>query len=117
MLTGHPPLGGATTIETLQQIIYTDPVPPRRLQPHVPRDLETICLKCLHKDPNRRYITALDLAEDLRRFLHNEPIRARPTPAWERGIKWARRRPVVATLLAVAVLGLVSLVSLGLWYH
>ena len=77
------------------------------------RDLETIVLKCLHKEPHRRYASALALAEDVERFLKEQPILARPTPTWERTIKWARRQPAVAGLLAVSTMALV--VFLGLW--
>src|SRR5262249_46028424 len=83
--------------------------PPLKLQPKVPRDLETICLKCLHKEPAHRYPAASDLAEDLRRFQAGEPVRARPTPAWERAWKWARRRPAAVAsgaVFLVTVLGL-----------
>src|SRR5688572_11333256 len=85
------------------QVRTQEPVPPRRLQPGVPRDLETICLKCLHKEPHRRYTSASELAEDLRRFLAGEPIRARPVSPWERGVKWARQRPALATMMALLV--------------
>jgi WD40 repeat protein/serine/threonine protein kinase len=104
MLTGRVPLQGPTTFATLLLVRTQDPVPPRRLQPQVPRDLETICLKCLEKEPARRYASAQDLADDLRRFLAGEAIRARPTPAWERLAKWARRRPLVAALSAAVAL-------------
>jgi tetratricopeptide (TPR) repeat protein len=116
-LTGRPPHVGTTALETLQQTLTCDPLPPRRLQPSVPRDLETICLKCLHKDPQRRYPSAQDLADDLRRFLRGEPIRARPTPSWERALKWARRRPTAAALLAVSVLAGLALFLVGVAYN
>jgi WD40 repeat protein len=104
-LTGRPPFRGDTPLETLRQVLDDDPVPPRRLQPKVPRDLDTICLKCLHKDPARRYARALDLAEDLRRLRAGEPVAARPVGPGERLLKWARRRPAAALLLLLIALG------------
>src|SRR5262249_54728689 len=92
-LTGRPPFLGATVLETLDQVKRRDPVPPSRLQPKVPRDLETICLKCLEKAPGKRYASALDLAEDLRRYVDGEPIRARRAGWVECGVKYAKRRP------------------------
>src|SRR5262249_10122904 len=82
LLTGRPPFQGTTLLETVQMVRTAEPVPPGRLQPRLPRDLETICLTCLRKEPHKRYATASLLAEDLRRFLGREPIQARPTPAW-----------------------------------
>src|SRR5262249_29602668 len=103
MLTGRPPFQGASAAETMLRVLTEDPAPPRRLQPRVPRDLETICLKCLEKKPARRYASAQSLADDLARFLAGEPIQARPVGAWGRGMKWARRRPSVAALTALTV--------------
>lgn len=106
MLTGRVPLQGTTTLETLALVRDEDPPPPRLLQPHVPRDLETICLKCLAKEPAGRYSSAAAMADDLHRYLHHEPILARRSACWERGLKLARRRPAVAALsLALALLG------------
>jgi WD40 repeat protein/serine/threonine protein kinase len=102
-LTGRPPFKAATLWETLEQVRHRDPVPPAQLQPRVPRDLETICLKCLQKDPARRYLSAAALADDLRRYLDDQPILARPVGIVERAVKWARRRPAVAALLAVVL--------------
>jgi WD40 repeat protein len=101
LLTGRPPFQGASAAETTLQVLTEDPVSPRRLQPRLPRDLETICLKSLEKKPERRYASAKALADDLARFLAGEPTEARPTGAWERGLKWARRRPAVAALTAL----------------
>ena len=113
LLTGGPPFRGATILETLAQVKAVEPVPPSRLVPGLPRDVETIALKCLQKDPARRYESASALADDLRRFLDGEPIVARPVPFWERGIKWARRRPAIATLAAAVLLLLAALMGLG----
>src|SRR5262249_7586629 len=106
LLTGRPPFRAAASWDTLALVCNEDPVPPRRLQPQTPRDLEPTCLKGLHKEPRRRYASAADLADDLHRFLHNEPITARPVAAWERAVKWARRRPTAAALAGALVLAL-----------
>src|SRR5207302_3988286 len=112
MLTGRPPFRAETTLETLRQVLSEEPVPPSRLQPHLPRDLVTICLKCLQKEPRKRYGSALELAEDLQWFLDGKPIRARRTGLPERGWRWCRRNPAVATLLAVSG-GLLVLITIG----
>lgn len=104
LLTGRPPFRGETPMDTVLQVMSQEPVPPRRLQPKVPRDVETICLKCLEKDPKNRYGTAAALADDLQRYANNEPILARPVSAAQRALKWSRRRPAAAALVAVAIL-------------
>jgi serine/threonine-protein kinase len=114
-LTGRPPFQAETAIATVALVRTEDPIPPRRLQPTVPRDLETICLKCLRKEPNRRYATAADLAEDLRRFRAGEPVRARPVGKGERIVRWCRRKPGVASLLAALALVFLVGTSGVLW--
>jgi eukaryotic-like serine/threonine-protein kinase len=106
MLTGRPPFKGKTSVETVIQVLNDDPVSPSQLLPRVPRDLETICLKCLAKEPHKRYPTALELAIDLDRYLADRPIQARRTPIFERGLKWVRRRPAISSMLTVACLAL-----------
>src|SRR5205085_10959514 len=114
-LTGRPPFRAATAAETIQQVISQEPAPPSRLNDKVPRDLDTICLKCLSKEPDRRYASAAALAEDLRRFGEGRPIRARPVGWAERSWRWGRRNPTGAALLATA-LALVGLaIGSGMW--
>ena len=116
-LTGRPPFRAATPLETVLQVLHEEPVAPTRLSPGVPRDLETICLTCLHKEPARRYNGAAALVDDLNRFLAGEPITARPVRAWERAWKWTRRRPTLAALLAVLVLAAAGLLFGSFWYN
>jgi predicted Ser/Thr protein kinase len=113
LLTGRPPFKADSVLETLAQVVGAEPAAPRLLQPRVPRDLETVCLKCLEKEPRKRYPSAAALAADLGRFLGGESIEARPTPAWERGVKWARRRPALAALLAVSSVAVVAVAAVG----
>jgi serine/threonine-protein kinase len=113
LLTGRPPFRGEDALETLHQVCSQEPVPPRRLAPKVPRDLETITLKCLDKEPGRRYGSALALAEDLHRFQTGEPIRARPVGPGRRLFKWVKRRPTAAALWAFGLVAL--LLAGGFW--
>jgi WD40 repeat protein/serine/threonine protein kinase/tetratricopeptide (TPR) repeat protein len=114
-LTGRPPFQAPTALETLQQVCDADVLPPRRLQPGVPRDLETVCLKCLHKDPARRYGNAAALAIDLKRFLDGRPVWARRVGPAGRLVRWGRRNPVVAGLLGLVAAVLVAGVAGITW--
>jgi hypothetical protein len=107
MLTGRPPFEGESAAATERQVIADEPVPPSRLNPKVPRDLETVCLKCLQKDPQRRYTSAAALAEDLQRYLLGQVVTARPVSQFERAVKWIRRNKWIASLSAAAVFALV----------
>jgi WD40 repeat protein/tRNA A-37 threonylcarbamoyl transferase component Bud32 len=121
LLTGAAPFGGETAVETLDRVRREPPVPPSRVNPKVPRDLEVTCLKCLEKDPGRRYASAQALADDLARYLAGEPIQARPVGSAERAWRWCRRNPTVSTLtasvallvLAVAAVATVAAVDLA----
>ncbi|MCA9186315.1 MAG: serine/threonine-protein kinase [Pirellulaceae bacterium] len=113
-LVGHAPFLGSTTIETLDMIRRDDPVPPRRIVASLPRDLETICLKCLRKQPHERYASAQQLHDDLQRFLRHEPVHARPSSHLERTIKWGRRRPAgMSAILALIILVLATIAGIA----
>src|SRR5258707_14868821 len=114
LLTGQPPFAGGTTYETIKLLLDTEPRQPRLLNPKIDRDLSTICLKCLDKDPQRRYSSALALAEDLERWLKHEPIQARRTGVLMRGKKWMRRKPAIAALIA-SLVALAVTVGWNVW--
>jgi TolB-like protein/predicted Ser/Thr protein kinase/predicted Zn-dependent protease len=114
LLTGHPPFAGGTTYETIKLLLDTEPRQPRLLNPKLDRDLSTICVKCLEKDPKRRYSSALALAEDLERWLKHEPIRAKPSGFFTHGRKWVRRNPTTAVLIA-SLVALVAAVGAIVW--
>src|SRR5437868_15328589 len=114
LLTGHPPFAGGTTYETIKLVLDTEPRPPRLWNRKIDRDLSTICLKCLEKDPTRRYASALALAEDLEHWLRHEPIRARHAGIFTRGKKWLRRNPTTAALIALS-LAFAATVGVMIW--
>ncbi len=114
LLTARPPFCAPSPLETIAMVAESEPVAPRVFNPAVPSDLETVCLKCLEKDPSRRYAGAQELADDLGRFLRREPIRARPAGLGERAVKWARRRPARAGLIGVSITAVLTLVTV-LW--
>jgi len=111
MLTGIPPFRAATAVETLRLVVEQDAIPPRRLQPSIPRELEVICLKCLEKEPKLRYSSASLLADDLSRLLEGRPIQARPIGTLRRITKWAKRNPVIASLCVTATVFAIALLS------
>jgi eukaryotic-like serine/threonine-protein kinase len=115
LLTGDPPFRGTARM-LLKQVLEDEPRPPRRLNDRVARDLETVCLKCLEKDPAKRYATAGDLADDLRRFLKGEPVRARPVGPVGRAWRWCRRRPAAAALAGVSLAAAVGLLAGWAWF-
>ena len=114
LLTGHPPFAGGTTYETIKLVLDTEPRPPRLLNPKIGRELSTICLKCLEKDPKRRYSSALALAEDLEHWLKHEPICAKRSGIFTRGRKWVRRNAATAALIA-SLVALAAIVSWNFW--
>ncbi len=114
MLTGELPFRGTTRM-LLHQVLHDEPRPLRTLNDKIPRDLETVCLKCLQKEPKKRYSSAQALADDLRRFIQGQPIRARPTPFWEKGWKWTRRHWAVAAAMAFAVFALLAGSAVSVW--
>jgi tetratricopeptide (TPR) repeat protein len=117
-LTGRPPFRAGTVAATLQQVVADEPVAPRRLNPSVPRDLETVCLKCLHKEPRQRYASAAELADDLHRFERGEPIAARRVGVIGSLRNWARRRPAAAAMVAAgALVAATGAVGAGLLYQ
>jgi WD40 repeat protein/serine/threonine protein kinase len=117
LLTGQPPFKGVDSLDTLEQVRNNDVVAPREMQPKIPRDLETIAMKCLQKEPWRRYASALSLAEDLSRFIAGKPILARPAGRVERLMRWGRRNPLTAALVSAIVISLTgsAIVSSTLW--
>jgi WD40 repeat protein/serine/threonine protein kinase len=117
LLTGRPPFRGESLLDTLEQVRTREPLPPGRLRPNLSRDLETICLKCLQKETHKRYESGAAFADDLRRYLAGDPIQARPIRAWERGWKWARRRPAPAALLLVSILAPLIVAGITLAYY
>jgi WD40 repeat protein/Tfp pilus assembly protein PilF len=116
LLTGRPPFRADSTLDVVLQVLERDPEPPHQVAPQADRDLSTIALKCLAKEPARRYASALALADDLERWLRGEAIAARPSTTWERAVKWARRRPAAAALVGVSVLAAAALLVVGLVY-
>ena len=116
VLTGQPPFAGDSPGEIMRQVLDQEPARPRSLNPKLDRDLETICLKCLEKEPARRYGSAEALAEDLERWRAGLPIAARPVPVWEKAVKWVKRRRELAALVLVLHLALLGLIGGGIWF-
>ena len=115
-LTGQPPFAGDSAGEIMRQVLDQEPARPSSIQPKLDRDLETICLKCLEKPPERRYGSAEALAEDLESWLAGLPIKARPVPAWEKVAKWVRRKKVLAAMLLMLLLAVLGLIGGGIWF-
>lgn len=115
LLTGERPFRGTNRVTLISQVLLDDPPSPRKLDSQIPRDLETICLKCLEKDPNRRYQSAQSLAHELRRYLRGEPIQARPLGRIARGGRWCKRKPMAATVVVLVTLIAVVSPSLAIW--
>lgn len=107
LLVNRPPYSGDSDLETLQLVQTTEPIRPRQLRPKLPRDLETVCLKCLEKDPARRYQTAADLRDDLQRFVAGEPVVARPVSNVARMVRWCKRKPAIASLTAALMMAII----------
>jgi serine/threonine protein kinase/tetratricopeptide (TPR) repeat protein len=114
LLTGRPPFQADSMLETLEQVRTHEPVPPRHLRPRLPRDLETLCLKCLEKEPGQRYGSAREVCEEMQRCLGGEPIRARPVSAVNRGLRWCRRKPALAAVSGLAAVGLLCALGLAI---
>ena len=111
MLTGVPPFRGEDLLDVLDQVKNSEPTPPRKLNPRIDRDLETLCLKCLEKEPPKRYATANEVAEELQRFLHHQPLIARPAGWLERGRRWVKRDPKLAALIMTSAMVLVAILA------
>jgi serine/threonine protein kinase len=104
LLTGRRPFDGTTRLDIIMQVVADEPVPPRALRPSLPVEIENICLKCLRKEPSQRYPSARALANDLRRFVADEPVKARKRLPWDAALEWARNNRVLAILVALVVL-------------
>jgi serine/threonine-protein kinase len=114
-LTGRPPFLAPKPYETIMQVLQDEPIAPRQMQPKVPIDLETICLKAIQKDPEKRYPSCSALAADLGRFLRNEPIQARPVSKWEQALRWYKRNPVIGNLSAAIAASLLAIAGISSW--